>query len=102
GLWSAISWGAVGLVVLGYTWGLLQCVLSAASEGVACQRHWPGSDAMRLLKSTGDGLVSFLAGPAVFTGAALLFWLGSGDLDWLDRLILAELGLAAVGGWLLA
>ncbi len=102
GLWPLAGWVAVALVVLGYLWGLFQCVLTAAVGGVAGARYWPGGDVQRLLRSIRDGLVSFFAGPAVFAGVAFLFWLESGDLEWADRLILAELCLAAVAGWLLA
>jgi hypothetical protein len=44
----------------------------------------------------------FLAGPIVPAGVAVWFFLNSGDLEWVDRLILVELSVVTMGLWVLA
>jgi hypothetical protein len=101
-LWFLAVFAAVGLAGLGYAWALLQRVFHYAAGSKKPERHWPGVDPRLLLKSVRDGLVSFLAGPVVFAAVGLLFWVEAGDFERVDELILMQLALAAVCGWLLA
>jgi hypothetical protein len=99
--WFLVLLAAPVLVALGYTYGAYQSLLSWAAAGGRAQRYWPGSDVARLARSARDGLLSFLAGPAVFALTGIFFWLEAGELSWLDELILAQLALATVAAWLL-
>jgi hypothetical protein len=47
-------------------------------------------------------LLCFLAGPALIACAAVAYWVYNGDPGLIDWLILAELGVACVGWWLIA
>jgi hypothetical protein len=91
-----------GFLLLGYTCAFYGCVLASAAAGEARVIRWPGADLPLVLRSGAAALVGFLAGPVVPVAAAFLFWLHSGDLEWVDHLILWELGLVAVGCWVLA
>ncbi len=84
-----------------FHWGFYQCVLASATEGEAGVIRWPGADVLLMLRSGTTALVGFLAGPAVFVAVAVWFWMNSGELEWLDQLILVELGLAAATYWAL-
>jgi hypothetical protein len=89
--------------LVGYTCAFFRCVLASGKEGKAGQIRWPGAaDITQVLWSLAACLLSFLATPVVPVAVAILFWLYSGDLTWVDRLILWELGLVAVGCWALA
>src|SRR5207245_7448010 len=41
-------------------------------------------------------------GPAILAVAGFFFWFHAGDLEWVDRLILAELLIVGSGYWLFA
>jgi hypothetical protein len=90
------------LLILGYACGFLDCTFSAAAAGEVRDVRWPGRDLGLVVRSAAAWLLCFLAGPVVPAAGALLFWLHCGDPALVDWLILAELGLFAVGYWLLA
>jgi hypothetical protein len=91
----------VAWFLLGYACAFFRCVLASAAAGEADCVRWPGGDAVQVLWSTVACLVCFLAGPVVPLVVAFLFWLNGGDLEWVDWLILWELGLAAAAYWAL-
>lgn len=97
-----VFWGVLGSAAVAYTCGFLSCTLHAGSVGDASCVRWPGIDFMLMLKSVLTATVSFLPGPAVFAAVGWWFWLKTGDLTLVDRLVLWELGLAACLSWLLA
>jgi hypothetical protein len=76
-------------------------VLHSALSGEAGLIRWPAWDLGYILKSGLRCFLSFLAGPVVPAGVALYFWLNSGDLAAVDRLILFELGLLTFAYWAL-
>jgi hypothetical protein len=74
----------------------LDCVLISAAAGEVYYIRWSGNPLLTLLYSGAKWLGCFLAGPVLFAGLAVLYWLQCGDPDRLDWLILAELGLVGV------
>jgi len=103
GLFAApVKYFVVPVLIFAYGCGLLQCVLDQAVAGEPPEVCWPGWYVHLALAQAGRWLWCFLAGPAELAALALLYWLHCGDLDALDRLILGELGLAALGYWLFA
>ncbi|MBM4069687.1 MAG: hypothetical protein FJ271_12155 [Planctomycetes bacterium] len=100
GDWRWLYWGLIPLVVGGYLSGFFHCVLASAAAGDVGFVRWP--DVQDLLRSLLIWLVTFLAGPTLFLGAALLFWFNSGDFAWIDWLIAGELIVVGVGYWLLS
>ncbi len=94
--------GMFALVVVGYTCGVFQCVLFSAGQGEFGLVRWPGGDLRLVLHSVIACVLSFLAGPVVPLVVAVMFWLNAGDLELVDYLILLQLGVVALGYWLLA
>ncbi len=90
------------LVVLAYVCGFLDCVLASAAAGEAGVVSWPGRNFGLALKSCVWWLLAFLAGPVLPAVAAPLYWLYVGEVTTLDGIILGELGVFAIGYWLLA
>jgi hypothetical protein len=90
------------LLVLGRTLNYFNAVLGLAAEGKV--KHDAAIDfaPLQALLGCGQWLACFLAGPALLFGIALGYWMYCGDLTVIDWLILAELGVAAVGWWLIA
>src|SRR5207244_288158 len=74
-------------VLAGYTFACLQAGYTAAREGQTVIVAWPCWDLARAARGGVEGIVCFLAGPVVLEGVALIFWLGSGDLQAVDGLI---------------
>jgi hypothetical protein len=101
GPWPALLLGAPSFAILAYYWGLLRCVFASAAAGEVWLARWPGFDVDLILRSTARGFFCFLAGPLVPAAAGVFFWLGSGDLVLIDRLILAELAIATIAYWVL-
>jgi hypothetical protein len=93
--------GLVPASVLAYLFAYLECVFASAASGEAGPSRWPGRDLALVPQNAVRWVCGFLAGPIVPAAAGLFFWLNSGDLAQLDRLILAELGFATVAYWLL-
>jgi hypothetical protein len=91
----------VSFCVVGYTCGFLHCVLAFGAVGEATELGFRGQDLRLVLKIAVRWLSCFLAGPVAPTIAAVLYWFYGGDLGVLDWAIIAELGVLAVGWWLL-
>jgi hypothetical protein len=102
GGWVPVLIFVLPLLLLGYTAGFLDGVLTSAIAGRFSEVRWPGFDIRPAAFGALRWLVCFLAGPVLPAVVAGWFWLSCGDPRFLDRLILAELGLLAVGSWLLA
>jgi hypothetical protein len=92
----------IPLALLAYGCAFLQCVLNAAVAGDPPHVYWPGRYVHIALLYVGRWAYCFLAGPMVPAAAALLYWLNCGDMDFLDVVILAELGVLTVGYLLFA
>lgn len=92
---------ALPLAFMALSCAFLQEVLESAVAGHAPHVPLAGIGAYgQVLASAGRWLYCFLAGPSLLIGAALLYWVHCGEMDSLDRLILAELGIVAAGYWL--
>jgi hypothetical protein len=101
GPWPAVLLGGLPLAILAYYCAVLHCAFASAAAGEVWLGRWPMCDLDLVLRSTARCLFGFLAGPIVPAAVGLLFWLNSGDLALIDRLILAELGLATIAYWVL-
>jgi hypothetical protein len=99
--WPMLLWGVIPVVLLGYVCGFLECALVAAAEGDQGPVRWPGHNLKLVVQSIITWLVCFLAGPVVPAVGCLLYWLYIGDLEVVDRIILGELVVLAVGYWML-
>jgi hypothetical protein len=99
-LWAVCSIGP--LVALGYVCGTLDCVLCAGISGEVQSIRWPGYNLALVVRSALTWLFCFLAGPVVPLALAVVYWYNAGDLDWLDRWILAEMCIIAFGYWFFA
>jgi hypothetical protein len=95
-----LPYALIPLGVAGYVWGWLESVLASAATGDVRYSHWPGGNLSFALQSGSRWLACFLAGPVVFAGAGVLYWVHCGDPTPLDLLILGELSLLTVGYWL--
>jgi hypothetical protein len=93
---------AVAFAVGSYVCAFLDVTLAATAAGQARQVVWPGRDVLVILNAVVTWLVCFLAGPVLLVTVAAWYWLHCGDPTGLDWFILAELGVVAVGYWLLA
>jgi hypothetical protein len=91
----------VSFFVVGYTCGFLHCVLAFGAVGEATELGFRGQDHRLVLKIAVRWLLCFLAGPVAPASAAVLYWFYGGDPGVLDWTIIAELGVVAVGWWLL-
>jgi len=91
----------VPLLIVSYACDVLQCALDSALAGEGDPVGWRGRCRVRAMRTCATWLVCFLAGPVVPAASSLLYWVYCGDLDLLDGLILAELGVVAIGYWLL-
>jgi hypothetical protein len=79
-------------LLLGYTWACLEATITAALIGEAGYIAWPNSDRLvRAARGGAQAVACFLAGPVVPALVAFDFWLLSGDLEFVDWLILLEL-----------
>jgi hypothetical protein len=90
------------VLFLGFLCGFLDCAFTSAVAGEGQQVYYPGRNLRLILRSCFNWVVCFLAGPVVFFGAALFYWLYGGDLDLLDWFIIAELVVVSFAYWLLA
>jgi hypothetical protein len=100
-IWTVLI-GLLGLATVCFTIGFLDWVLGSAVAGEYRQLRWPKRLAGLVLRSCLTWLLCFLAGPALFAGAALAYWFYGGDPDLLDQWIVIELSAVAGGYWLLA
>lgn len=90
------------LFVLGRTLNYFNAVLALAAKGKVKHEASIDFDPIGAFMGCGQWFACFLAGPAFLFGAALGYWLYCGDLSVIDWMILAELGFAGVGWWLIA
>jgi len=95
--WVLRSAGLVALFCAGFACNFLGCVLRSAACGDGSADHWPGHTVAGALKAGLVWLGCFLAGPVVFAAVAAVYWMQCGDPTLVDWLILAELGILAVG-----
>jgi hypothetical protein len=88
-------------LIPGYACAFLDCTLASAAAGEARYVRWPAANFGLIMKSAAAWLGCLLAGPVVPAAVGFFYWLDCGDPDILDWLIVAELGILAVGYWLL-
>jgi hypothetical protein len=101
GFWLGVAGGPL-LLLACYTGAFFHGVLCSSAQGDAGFVCRPGfGDGAAIAWGALVSLVSFLAGPVVPAGVALLFWLNSGELTAADWLILWELATLTVAGWAL-
>ncbi len=99
--WMPAVLGLLPLVILGYTAAFLGVVMESGAAGEHLEVRWPGYNVGLIARQTVRWLVCFLAGPVVPALAACWFWLSCGEPTLVDRAILAELALVAIGSWVL-
>jgi hypothetical protein len=98
----SVSLGFSVVVIVSYACGFLDCTLASAAAGELPMIRWPGRNAWLALKSLMTWLACFLAGPIIPASVAYLYWTQCGDMEVVDWLILAELGIVALSYSLLA
>jgi hypothetical protein len=91
----------VPLLILSYTFGFLDCVMTGALAGEFRHVRWPGRKIGLAFKSCFTWAACFLAGPIVPIALALIFWLQAGEIQIIDWLILGELVIVAFAYWIL-
>jgi hypothetical protein len=94
--------GVGWFAVLGYACALLDCVLASSAAGEVRQVHWPGRSLGIVAAAMVTWLVSFVGGPIIPGVALWWFWDHVGDPAPVDKAIAIELGIVAVGYWILA
>ena len=87
---------------LSFTFSHLYWVLSSAAAGESPHGGWPVFDMKLWLRGSGRFLAALLAGPVELAVLGFYYWTECGDLTALDRIILAELVILAVGCGLFA
>ncbi len=90
------------LLVYGIPCSFLECVVTSAAAGEVYYIRWSGNLLVTLALSGAKWLACFLAGPILFAGTAVVYWLKCGQPSWLDRVILTELGIISIGYWFFA
>jgi hypothetical protein len=90
------------LALLGYVCAFLDCVLAAGMAGEARHVRWPGRDLGLIFRSFVAWVLAFASVPAPLAVIGFYYWLYAGDLQLVDWIILAELGVVGSGYWLLA
>ncbi len=103
--WDSLArllWLAMPVLIGGYTCGFLDCTLASAAAGEIPLVRWPGRNVSLALKSLVTWVACFLAGPIVPAGIFFVYWSQCGDPELVDWLIWAELGIVAIGYWVLA
>ncbi len=90
---------SIPLAIIGYTFGYLESVLASAAAGEAEPLRKAARNLGPAARSSVYWIICFLAGPIVPAGLAVFFWINSGDLQWIDWAILAELGVVAGAYW---
>jgi len=112
GIWPA-HWGPAEIVpraplmlfvvlLLGFTVASLEATIAGGTAGHAGYVVWPANDLGWTAAAGVRALICFLAGPIIPALVAFFFWLQSGDLELVDKLIIWELCLVAAGYWTLA
>jgi hypothetical protein len=90
------SWVLIPLLFVGLPCSFLDLVLVSAMKGDVNYIRWSGSALVTVALSGVRWLACFLAGPILFAGFGVLYWLNCGDLAPFDWLSLAELYLVAL------
>jgi hypothetical protein len=90
------------LLIPAYVCAFLDCVLAAAMAGESRNVRWPGRDLALIVRSFLAWLVAFLSATAPLAAIGFYYWLYCGDLQVVDWIILAEMGIVGSGYWLLA
>jgi hypothetical protein len=90
------------VLLVGVPCGLLECVLAPAVAGEMGVVWWSWNGLRTVLAGGLKWLTCFLAGPSVFAGAAVVYWLSCGEPTVVDLLILGELGVVGGAYWILA
>src|SRR5262249_55155786 len=85
---------------IGLPFSFLECVLASAVQGEVYYIRWSGNLLLTIVTSGSKWLACFLAGPVVFAGTAVLYWLRCGEPGVVDWLILTELSVLAVASWI--
>jgi hypothetical protein len=99
--WTVLI-GLLGLGTICCAIGFLDGVVRSAVEGECRHVGWLRRSGALVWRGCLTWLLCFFAGPALFAGAAVAFWLHGGDPDLVDQFIVAELSAVAAGYWLLA
>ncbi len=97
GVLLAVVWTGATSLILGYGLQFLDSVLQHAVGGGAGYVEVPDYDPGPALTSLVRWSLCFLSGPAFLLYFAFCFWIHCGDMTALDRLIVAELTIPAVG-----
>jgi hypothetical protein len=97
-----VPWVLPLVLLMGYTFAWMRATFAAGMEGRAGYLAWPENVPLQTVRGVVEAAVTFLAGPVVPLAVAFVFWLNSGELELVDRLILWELGLVAAAYWALA
>ncbi len=90
----------IPFTVIGYSFGYLESVLASAASGEAEPLRKATRKVGLAARSFAVWMLCFLAGPIVPAALAVFFWINSGDLEWIDWAILAELGVVSGAYWL--
>jgi hypothetical protein len=90
----------VGMV--GVPASFLESVLRSAQAGASYSLWGSAKATQRILAAGAIWTSCFLAGPLIFAGVGVWYWLRCGEPTWVDLLILAELGFVAAAYWILA
>jgi hypothetical protein len=101
GVWLArVPMLIIPLYLVGVTWCFLRQVLRLAVVGdnkrAPIPTYWDAPVIVHCALIAGG---AFLAGPALLLAASVWFWVNAGTLEWVDRLLLWQLWLAAGVGW---
>jgi hypothetical protein len=77
-------------------------ILALAAVGKVRVEPSLDGDLRRAAVNCGIWFACFLAGPSLAFGGAFAYWLYGGELDWVDWIILTELGVVGLGWWLIS
>jgi hypothetical protein len=91
-----LCWALLVVLAVGLPCSFLDCVLASAVQGEFFYLCWSGNLLVSVALSGLRWLACFVAGPIVFAGVGLVYWLHCGDPILLDWLIVAELGVVAI------
>ena len=98
---GTVVFAAALWMVLGFSHRLCRYVYESSGQEKASMLGWPGFDPREDLKQGFWAVLAFLAGPLPVLGIAIWFWLNSGRLTMVDRLIVLELVALAFSWWML-
>jgi hypothetical protein len=97
-----VVWVLPALLIAGLPCSFLERVLVSAAGGEVDYILWSGNPVTTFLLAAARWLACFLAGPVLLAAVGWLYWVKSGETSWLDRLILAEVGVVAIAYFVLA